>query len=221
MANNLKIKICGVRTVEAAQTAAENGAAMLGLIFYPPSPRYIAPAATDALVKVISQFEQRPALVGVFVNVPLAEMVAAAERYDLTYLQVSGEESPAQVKELSRIRPVIRALRLPAHLSVEEALEQAAPFGELDGVTLLIDTYKQGSYGGTGETGDWQAARAIAERYPTLLAGGLNPTNVAHAVEQVRPWGVDVSSGVERDGAPGEKDLEKIKLFFNALSNHV
>ena len=211
-----KIKICGIKTVEAAQTAVESGASLIGMIFYPPSPRFVTPEAAEKLVAAVKKLEPRPALVGVYVNVPLAEMAAAAERYGFDYLQLSGEETPEQVAALTKVRPVIRALRLPSQIEVEEALRQADPFGRLDKVRLLLDTHKKGSYGGTGETGDWEAARAIAARYPTLLAGGLNAGNVAYAIEQVRPWGLDVSSGVERDGAPGEKDLNKIKEFCSA-----
>ncbi len=212
----MKIKICGIKTIEAARTAAENGGAMLGFIFYPPSPRYLAPEKADELVRSIAGFEKRPALVGVFVNVAIAEMAAAVERYGLDYLQVSGEESPALVAELTRIRPVIKALRLPANIVLDEALEQAESFGKLERVSLLLDTHKKGMYGGTGEIGDWEAAQAIAARYPTLLSGGLTPENVAQAGRQVQPWGVDVSSGVEQDGAPGEKNLNKIIAFCQA-----
>jgi phosphoribosylanthranilate isomerase len=217
MSQNLpKIKICGIKTVEAAQTAVQSGASLIGMIFYPPSPRFVTPEVVEKLSSGIRRLEPRPALVGVYVNVPLADMAAAAERYGFDYVQLSGEETPEQVAELSKVRPVVRALRLPAQIGVEEALRQADAFGRLDNVTLLLDTHKKGSYGGTGETGDWAAARAIAARYPTLLAGGLNAANVAYAIEQVQPWGLDVSSGVERDGAPGEKDLNKIKEFCAA-----
>jgi phosphoribosylanthranilate isomerase len=217
MADSIKIKICGLKTLAAARTALESGADLLGLIFYPPSPRYLAPAVADQLAAELAALRSRPALVGVFVNELPAQMLAAADRYDLTYLQLTGDEIPTQVAELARFRPIIRALRLPAQITLDDALRQADSFGQLDNVTLLIDTHKQGWYGGTGETGDWSVARAIAARYPTLLAGGLTPANVAQAVTAVQPWGVDVSSGVERDDAPGEKDLTKIKQFCTAI----
>ncbi|MBN9387688.1 MAG: phosphoribosylanthranilate isomerase [Chloroflexi bacterium] len=216
MAPEVKIKICGIKTPEMALKAVESGADLLGLVFYPPSPRFLTDEAAAGLVESIAGFERKPGLVGLFVNVPLEEMARKAEQYGLDYLQLSGDETPAQVAEISRVRPVIRALRLPATIEPEAALELAAPFGSLPGVTLLLDTHKQGMYGGTGQTGDWQAARAIAQNYPTLLAGGLKPGNVAQAVELVRPWGVDVSSGVEMDGAPGVKDPLKIEQFCHA-----
>jgi phosphoribosylanthranilate isomerase len=208
------IKICGVKTLEAVRTATESGAAFVGLVFYPKSPRYLSPLAVDALVSEIQELPQRPKLVGLFVNVPMAELAQSAERYRLDYLQLSGDETPEAVIEATRLCPVLKSLRLPEGIAVEAAIQEVAAYAEIPGVTLLLDAAKQGYYGGTGETGNWQVARAVAECYPVLLAGGLNPANVAEAVRLVRPWGVDVSSGVE--SAPGEKDLIKIRQFCEA-----
>lgn len=199
-----------------AHKAVESGADLLGLVFYPPSPRFLTDEAAAGLIENLALLRRKPALVGLFVNVPFAEMAAKAEKYGLDYLQLSGDETLEQVAEITRIRPVIRALRLAAEIDPAAALELAAPFGSLPEVTLLLDTHKQGMYGGTGQTGDWQAARAIAQKYPTLLAGGLTPENVAGAVSRVQPWGVDVSSGVEQSGAPGVKDPQKIENFCRA-----
>src|SRR5438046_4441104 len=107
MANRLKIKICGIRTLEAAQVAASNGAAMLGLVFYPPSPRYLSPEAAARLVVELAGMERRPALVGLFVDLALSEMAGAAERYGLDYLQLSGDETPEVVAAAAKVRPVI------------------------------------------------------------------------------------------------------------------
>jgi phosphoribosylanthranilate isomerase len=214
----IKIKICGVRTPEIARKAAESGADLLGMVFYPPSPRFISDDAAAELTAALALAASghRPALVGLFVNVPLAEMSQKSEKYGLDYLQLSGDETPAQVAEVAQVRPVIRAVRLPARVSPAQALELAAPYGELANVTLLLDTHKAGLYGGTGETGDWLAAREIAARFPVLLAGGLTPANVGQAVLAVQPWGVDVSSGVEQSGSPGTKDPLKIEQFCQA-----
>src|SRR3712207_5616213 len=132
MGNSTRIKICGIRTIEAAQVAVESGATLLGLVFYPPSPRYLSPDAAEILLTSINKLPTKPALVGLFVNISIEEMSQAAARYNLAYLQLSGDETPAQVAEISRVRPVIRALRLPAQVEAEEALRQAAPFGDLD-----------------------------------------------------------------------------------------
>lgn len=219
MTSEVKIKICGIKTPEMARKAAESGVDLLGLVFYPPSPRFLSEEAATELTTSLAELDQGPALVGLFVNVSLAEMSAHADKYKLAYLQLSGDETPAQVARVAQVRSVIRALRLPVSISPAEALELAAPFGELSNVTLLLDTHKQGMYGGTGETGDWQAAQAIAARFPVLLAGGLTPVNVAEAVRQVRPWGVDVSSGVEQSGSPGLKDPLKIEQFCKAVQS--
>jgi phosphoribosylanthranilate isomerase len=132
-------------------------------------------------------------------------------------LQLSGDETPEVVKEATNLRPVLKSLRLPEDIAVEAALREVEAYTQIPGVTLLLDAAKQGYYGGTGETGNWHVARAIAERYHVLLAGGLNPQNVAEAVRLVKPWGVDVSSGVE--SAPGAKDLVKIRQFCEAAKN--
>lgn len=216
LTREVKIKICGVKTPETARKAVESGADLLGLVFYPPSPRFLTDMAAAGLVASLDGLERRPALVGLFVNVTIDEMAAKATKYGLDYLQLSGDETPAQVAEISRVRPVILALRLPAEIEPEAALALAAPFGSLPNVTLLLDTHKQGMYGGTGQTGDWGVAHAVAQRFPVLLAGGLTPENVGGAVAQVQPWGVDVSSGVEQNGSPGFKDLSKIEKFCRA-----
>ncbi len=210
MNSNLQVKICGIKTVEATQVAVENGAAMLGLVFYPPSPRFLTREIADELVAGIAGLSRRPALVGLFVNSGIAELSVAVERFGLDYLQLSGDETPSQVQEAARLRPVIKVLR-PADDQV--ALEEAARFAALPQVTLLLDSHKKGMYGGTGQVGDWSLARHLAAHYPLMLAGGLTPENVGEAVRQVQPWGVDVSSGVEKDGQPGQKDLTKIRQF--------
>ncbi len=208
----VRVKICGVKTFEGARVASESGADLLGLVFYPPSPRYLASEKARILRAQLDKLEHRPQLAGLFVNVPLLEMARLVEKYRLDYIQLSGEETPEECRKIAALRPLIRALRLPPTISPQEALKLAAPFGQLNNLVLLLDTYKQGMYGGTGEVGDWEVARKVAENFPVLLAGGLDPQNVAEAIARVQPWGVDVSSGVEK--APGEKDLEKIRQFI-------
>lgn len=211
MTDNLKIKICGLRTIETVQAAVASGADFIGLVFYPKSPRYITPEVATELVAAIKTLPRQPHLVGLFVNAPLAELTEAAERYNLDFLQLSGDETPAEVQAATRIRPVFKSLRLPVATTVEAALPIAATYGDISRTTLLLDTAARGLYGGTGETGDWALAAGLAARYPLLLAGGLNPENISLAVKMVQPWGIDVSSGVE--SAPGIKDIAKIEEF--------
>lgn len=211
MTENLKIKICGLRTIETVQAAVASGADFIGLVFYPKSPRYITPEAATELVAAIKNLPRQPQLVGLFVNAPLSELEEAAKLYSLDFLQLSGDETPADVQAATRIRPVFKSLRLPAATTLEAGLALAAPYANLPCTTLLLDTASKGLYGGTGETGDWTLAAGLAKHYPLLLAGGLSPENVNLAVKMVQPWGIDVSSGVE--SAPGLKDIVKIEQF--------
>jgi phosphoribosylanthranilate isomerase len=147
--------------------------------------------------------------VGVFVNAPRVEIEAIADDCHLDLVQLSGDEPPEFLhalgpSALKGIRPT-----LP-----EEALADAARFARSTSPALLVDAYRPGEYGGTGHTGDWELARTLAAQYPILLAGGLTPDNVAAAVAQVRPWGVDVASGVE--SSPGKKDAGKMAAFVQA-----
>lgn len=212
----VQAKICGIKTVEAALTAAEAGADMLGLVFYPPSPRFVSIEDAEAITMVIQALpmEIRPKLVGLFVNEPLEKLAETAQTLSLDYLQLSGDETPEFCQKATKIKPVLKSLRLPAGISRENALQLVEAYATISNVTVLLDTPKQGFYGGTGETGDWEAARAVCQTYPVILAGGLTPENVAEAITLVQPYGVDVSSGVEVTGKFGEKDLSKIKKFL-------
>lgn len=209
----MKIKICGLRTCESVQAATVAGTDLIGLVFYPPSPRYLQPSEADHLVAFVKTLPQPPRLVGLFVNTSLNDIQQAVEQYNLDYVQLSGDETLHEVKQIAL--PVIKTLRLPHNIEPSEALKRAALFGELPNVTLLIDTHQIGSYGGTGTKGNWEIARQIARHYPTLLAGGLTPDNVGEAIEAVLPWGVDVSSGVE--SKPGLKDAAKITKFCSTV----
>ncbi|NWJ45146.1 MAG: phosphoribosylanthranilate isomerase [Chloroflexi bacterium] len=215
----VKVKICGVKTLEAVQVAAQSGASFVGLVFYPPSPRYLTLETAREILSVLQQLPDAPKSVGLFVNVSVAEMVETAEKCALAYLQLAGDETVELCRAVAKVHPVIKSIRLKPPLTLDEALTAVAPYAELENVTVLLDAYKSGFYGGTGERGDWEIAREIARRWRLILAGGLTPENVAQAVTAVQPWGVDVSSGVEKDDQPGIKDLEKIRKFAkHALS---
>jgi phosphoribosylanthranilate isomerase len=211
------VKICGIKTESAAKTALENGADLLGLVFYPPSPRFIGRQNVECrrqIENLILASGQAVKIVGLFVNESLEELAKQAEENKLDYLQLHGDETPEFCREASQIRPIIKALRLPVDVELATALKLAEQYANLDNLTLLLDTQTNHFYGGTGLLGNWAVARELAKIYKLLLAGGLNPDNVREAIEIVQPYGVDVSSGVEFADKPGEKDNQKILQFI-------
>jgi phosphoribosylanthranilate isomerase len=206
-----KIKICGVRRAEDLPHIAAAGADAIGLNFYAQSKRYLTP---DAAATVALAVPKGVARVGVFVNSPTAEILAAAEQYGLDYLQLHGDEPPEQIAEL-RAWPVVRAFRFGVEgwRPVEEYLIACKRNGALP-VALLIDAPgSEVSYGGGGATADWQALadwRAHVD-FPLVLAGGLTPGNIAEAIRTVCPAAVDTATGVE--SSDGYKDLGKTRAF--------
>jgi phosphoribosylanthranilate isomerase len=204
------VKICGLTDLDDALAAAEAGAGLLGFNFYPRSPRYISPQACSRITGRLAARGLRVQAVGVFVNAGRAEIEAIAGDCGLDLLQLHGDESPELLVELGP--RAFKAIR-PASAADAEAL--LAHYGQrADRPALLIDAARPGAYGGTGATGDWRLAAAIAQARPVLLAGGLKPDNVAEAIAQVRPWGVDVASGVE--DSPGRKDRRQVAAFIAA-----
>jgi phosphoribosylanthranilate isomerase len=182
---------------------------MLGFNFYEPSARYVTPGKCSQIISALRQGRTHPITVGVFVNQHLdfIQEIMAACRLDLA--QLAGDEPPEDLQALNSI-----AFKAVRPRSIKEAQEQLASFGRPAAPSLLVDAHVKGSYGGTGETGDWALARQLSEQVPILLAGGLNPQNVAAAVRAVEPWGVDVASGVE--SSPGLKDPAMISAFIAA-----
>jgi phosphoribosylanthranilate isomerase len=214
-----QIKICGITNVDDARCATEAGADFLGLNFYHKSPRYVTPEQCAEIVSALrGEFGARaPRLVGVFVNEPVERVRAALDATGLDLAQLHGDESLQDVQQL--YPRAVKAIRPP---SLEQATSLAAEYavaGPLDeGLPqLLVDAYHPQRYGGTGLPVDLEIARALAQGYRLLLAGGLTPDNVGMVVEQVRPWGVDVSSGVERE--KGRKDHAKMRAFVDAVRN--
>ncbi len=208
----IKVKICGITNADDAWGAIEAGADLLGFNFYARSPRYIAPEKARAIVTEIRASGSRPLLVGVFVNSPLEEVRAILEIAQIDLAQLHGDE-PVQVVEQLNGRG-FKALRPTSAAEAEIDAEWFAPYGP-NAPVLLIDAYRKDQYGGTGHTADWSIATKLAQRYPILLAGGLTPDNISEAIRQVKPWGVDVASGVE--AAPGQKDREKMKLLVERV----
>lgn len=212
------IKICGVTTLDDALMCAEVGADLLGLNFYPLSPRYLtlsqARHITNGLRARLG--DHCPVLVGVFVNESTSALARILAEAGLDVAQLSGDESEAVLIEMrGRAFKAIRPRHLSEAVADAEAFLHDAPTNPR-WPALLIDAYHKELYGGTGEQTSVEIARAVCALTPRLmLAGGLQPNNVAGRVAAVRPWGVDVASGVE--SAPGVKDAKKVHAFINAV----
>lgn len=209
-----RIKICGITTPEDGQLAAEAGADAIGLNFYAGSPRYVTEATAK---KIVESLPAGVAKVGVFVNMPPTNVAAIADRLQLDWIQLHGDELPEAITELAP-RPVIRALPCgPGGLpTVIKYLERCRALGALP-AALLADAVSAGSYGGTGRTAAWGelvGPREWLHGIPLILAGGLTPENVAEAVDTVQPRAVDTASGVE--SAPGRKLALMLKAFVSA-----
>ena len=212
----VKVKICGLTNLEDALVAVEAGADYLGFIFYPPSKRSISPEAAQTVTAHLRRLPNCPTLVGVFVNEPLAQMAAIMAACQLDLAQLSGEEVPMWLGD--EASPVYgrgyKALRPTSLAEAEADAEWFLPPNPAPGQpTLLIDTYHPTLRGGSGETGDWTMSAKLAQTIPGLmLAGGLTAVNVAEAVQTVRPFAVDVASGVE--ASPGQKDAALVRAFI-------
>jgi phosphoribosylanthranilate isomerase len=217
-----KIKICGIKTLNGALTAIDAGADYLGFNFYPKSPRFIEKQACAEITSVLKEEYPNIKLVGVFVNSSVEEVKDTLETCLLDLAQLHGDETPETVASFEG--KAFKAIRLSASESMETSVYPFAkqsvdhiryPFQESALPALLVDASVKGVYGGSGVTADWDGAAELAKKYPLLLAGGLTPENVAEAVSRVKPWGVDVASGVESE--PGKKDARKMKAFVKAV----
>jgi phosphoribosylanthranilate isomerase len=199
-----RIKICGITRVEDALAAAHSGADALGLVFYDKSPRYVTPKQAAKLAAAIPPFVT---LVGLFVN-PGAEAVQEIlQQVPLDVLQFHGEEEPTFCAQFNR--PYLKAVRVKHGVDLVQC---AARYKDAQG--LLLDAFIEGTHGGTGLSFDWTLIPHNLP-LPVILSGGLHVNNVADAIKQVRPWAVDVSSGVE--AAKGIKDAAKIAAFINEV----
>jgi len=200
-----RIKICGITRVEDARSAAQAGADAIGLVFFPPSPRFLSLRQARAIRAALPPFVSAVAL---FVNAPREEVTRVIEEVVPDLLQFHGEESPEYCASFGL--PYIKACRVKRGVDL---LEYLRPFSGASG--WLADAYVEG-YGGAGTSFDWSVVPAQRAR-PLILSGGLALDNVAEAVHRVRPWGVDVSSGVEF--AKGIKDAAKIAAFITEVNN--
>ena len=197
------VKICGITRGEDAQAAVSAGANALGFVFWSKSPRRID---VDVARRIVSTLPPSILAVGVFVDQPVEEVNEIGSRVDLGAVQLHGAEDVSYARMMTR--PVVKALAIGA--GVPPVLSTWP-----DAVTVLLDVHDPVKKGGTGRTIDWVAAAGIAEQRRVILAGGLTPENVRDAMTHVRPWGIDVSSGVERE--PGIKDHGRLKALFEAV----
>ncbi len=203
----LRWKVCGVTRRRDAAAAVQAGADAIGLVFYPPSPRHLE---IERAAKIAAAIPETIWRIGVFVDRTAQEMEDVVDAVGLDFLQLSGDEAPSVTSGLSR--HAFKALRLDPTAGPAEAFAAGDRYPEC---TLLVDAAVPGEYGGTGLAANRVAAAALATRHRLMLAGGLRADNVADAVNAVRPWAVDVSSGVE--SAPGRKDPDKLRAFARAL----
>lgn len=201
----VRIKICGITNLEDALLAARLGAQALGFIFYSLSPRKVEPEVARA---IIAQLPPLVLSVGVFVDEEAAVVRELAARVGLDWLQLHGQESPEYCRSLGR--RVIKGFRIKDEASLTSLADYQGA-----AEAFLLDTYRSGQVGGTGETFDWQLACQAKKYGFIILAGGLTPENVAQAIKIAQPQAVDVASGVE--ATPGKKDPEKLRAFFAAV----
>jgi phosphoribosylanthranilate isomerase len=213
----LRVKICGITRPEQGQAIAALGATALGFICVPASPRYVTP---DQIARIVDQLAGPPATgkpgcdrIGVFMNASLEAIQATVAIAPLSGIQLHGNESPEFCHRLRQLFPateLIKALRI----KTSDDLQQVDLYQ--DGVdTFLLDAYHPTLAGGTGTTLDWTGLQEFQPGRPWFLAGGLTPDNVLQALQQLRPDGIDLSSGVEH--GPGNKDMEKVKALFRQL----
>jgi phosphoribosylanthranilate isomerase len=202
---SVRVKICGVTRAADAVAAVEAGADALGFMFFAGSKRHVSPSTAAAIIRELPPLISK---VGVFVNATSEEIRRAVAETGIDTLQLHGEETPEFCAQFAPMK-VIKAFRLRDRDSLRECLKYPAQ-------AWLLDSYVEGSHGGTGVVADWDlAAEAARMSRQVILAGGLRVETVAEAVRRVRPYAVDVSSGVE--SAPGQKDHSKIQAFIQAV----
>ncbi len=202
----VRVKICGITCPEDARAAAVAGADAIGLVFHEPSSRYVEPLAAARIVAAVPPFVTT---VGLFLNAPESTVRAVLKAVPLDLLQFHGSEDAAYCEGFGR--PYIKAVAMGGN---SDGLTAAVCEAYVGARGFLVDSHAPDEAGGSGRRFDWQTLRQRPEQ-PLILAGGLHPGNVAEAVREVRPWAVDVSSGVE--SAPGNKDAALMQRFVNEV----
>ena len=210
----VKVKICGITRPEDALAAADVGADMLGMNFVPGSRRLIDRSQAARIIETVRNRHRPPRLVGLFADQPEDEVNNMAADLGLDVVQLCGGESPAYCARMGS--SVIKTVHVGAEAVDCDMMSDKIREYTKDGHIVIVDRKVEGLAGGTGKSFDWSIAANLSDRgIEFFLAGGLTPDNVGGAVRQVRPWGVDVSSGVETEGAPG-KDHGKVRSFIRA-----
>lgn len=210
------IKICGITRVDQGQAIAQMGVTALGFICVPGTPRYVTPETMGAMIQVLPVHPltgQPVDRIGVFLNASIDEICRVVTSTGLNGVQLHGQESPEFCLQLRMALPDIRLIKALRIRSAAD-LAQAHEYQEWINV-LLLDAYHPHQPGGTGQTLDWSQLAQFRPTCDWWLAGGLRPENVQTALRQIRPDGIDLSSGVER--APGDKDLDRVRALFQAL----
>lgn len=203
-----KVKICGIKTLPNALAAVNAGADYLGFNFYLKSPRFVEKQTCTEITSVLKKEHPHIKLVGVFVNSSVEEVKDILATCSLDLAQLHGDETVEMLKQLDgKAFKAFRGISTDFETDKRIRTDSAPAF--------LLDASVKGVYGGSGVTADWNSAAELAKKYPLLLAGGLAPENVAEVVSRVKPWGVDVASGVEL--AVGEKDAGKMVQFVKAV----
>lgn len=199
-----RVKICGITNVADALNAIECGADAIGLVFYVPSPRFVT---IDQAQKIVAAIPPFVSVVGLFVNASTVEIEAVLSQVRIDVLQFHGDENAAECERIKL--PYLKAIRVKNDTNL---LQCEVEFSSAK--ALLLDTYSEVAFGGTGHVFNWALIPKNMSK-PIILAGGLNPENVADAIKQVQPYAVDVSGGVE--ASKGVKDAEKIAAFMQAV----
>jgi phosphoribosylanthranilate isomerase len=203
-----KVKICGITRLEDAELAISHGAWALGFILWPSSKRNVDPGVAAGIIR---QVRRKVETVGVFVNQPIDEIAERVDTLGISHVQLHGDEGPSFCSAVAQRTgaKVIKAVRI-GHAADLRDLERFHTDYH------LLDTSEAGLYGGTGKTWDWKLVANRRNKIPLILSGGLTAENVAEGIAAVRPWGVDVASGVE--ASPGIKDPAKLAAFFDAVA---